>query len=71
MRFLRDGRGQVPQQVTMDSYPNWNVAPTYRVKLTDDASYYDDTDLYEQNDGIQAVGNNVNYGILHQTGRLY
>lgn len=71
MRFLRDQRGQIPQQVTMDAYPDWNVAPTYRVKLTDNASYYDDTDLYELHDGIQCVANNVNYGVVHQAGRLY
>lgn len=71
MRFIRDGRGQIPQQVVMDAYPNWQVAPTYRVRLTDNASYYDDVDLYETDDGITALGNNVNHGFLHQAGRLY
>lgn len=71
MRFLRDGRGQIPQQVVMDAYPNWNVAPTYRCKLTNDAAYYDDMDLYERDENIEALGNDVNYGYLHQAGRLY
>lgn len=71
MRFLRDGRGQIPQQVVMDAYPNWSVAPTYRVRLTPDAAHYDDIDLYEGEDSIQAIGNNVNHGFLYQAGRLY
>lgn len=71
MRFLRDGRGQIPQQVVMDAYPDWSVAPTYRCRLTQNASYYDDIDLYETDDSIQAVGNDVNHGFLHQAGRLY
>jgi hypothetical protein len=56
----------------MDAYPNWNTAPMYRCRLTQDASYYDDIDLYETDTGeIQAVGNNVNHGFLHEAGRLY
>lgn len=69
MRFIREQ--QVPQQVVMDAYPNWSVAPTYRCRLTPDASYYDDIDLYETDDEIQAIGNNVNHGFLHEAGRLY
>ena len=70
MRFIHDS--QVPQQVVMDAYPNWNVAPTYRIKLTPDASYYSDHDLFEKDDGqIQSVGSDVNYGFLHQAGRLF
>lgn len=71
MRFLRDGRGQIPQQVVMDAYPNWNNAPTYRVRLSPNASYYDDVDLYETDEGITALSNDVNFGCLHQAGRLY
>jgi hypothetical protein len=71
MRFLQDGRGQIPQQVVMDAYPSWQEAPTYRCKLTNNAAYYDDTDLYEGDESIQAVGNDVNYGFLHQAGRLF
>ena len=71
MRFLRDGRGQIPQRVVMDAYPNWNVAPTYRCQLTENAKYYDDIDLYEQDDCIEAHGDNVNYGFLHEAGRLF
>lgn len=69
MRFIT--ASQVPQQVVMDAYPSWDQAPTYRCRLTKDAAYYDDVDLYETDDGIQAIGNNVNHGFLHEAGRLY
>jgi hypothetical protein len=63
---------QIPQQVVMDAYPDWNRAPTYRIRLTKNASYYDDVDLYEtDSEGIHAVGNNVNHGFLHESGRLF
>lgn len=63
---------QSPQLVAMQSYPSWNVAPTYRVKLTDNASYYSDMDLYETDSGeLQSYGADVNHGFLHQAGRLY
>jgi hypothetical protein len=55
----------------MDAYPDWSVAPTYRCRLTNNAAYYDDVDLYETDDSILAMGNNVNHGFLHETGRLY
>lgn len=71
MRFLADGRGQIPQQVVMDAYPSWETAPMYRCQLTKDAAYYDDVDLYERDDNIEALANNVNYGMLHQAGRLF
>ena len=69
MRFIHDS--QIPQQVVMDSYPDWNRAPTYRVRLSSDASYYDDVDLMETDNGIYTVGNDVNHGFLHQAGRLF
>lgn len=63
---------QNPQLVAMQSYPSWDRAPTYRVRLTDNASYYDDLDLYETDENeIQAYGANVNHGFLHEAGRLY
>ena len=75
MRFIRPPAVQSeqrPQLVAMDAYPSWDRAPTYRVRLTDNASYYDDTDLYEKDTGeIQGYGADVNYGFLHQAGRLY
>lgn len=69
MRFATTS--QVPQQVIMDSYPDWNRAPAYRVRLTDNTAYYDDFDLYETDDGVQAVGNSVNHGVLYGAGRLF
>ena len=76
MRFIRPSQPavvnqQTPQLVTMDAYPSWDVAPTYRVQLTPNASYYSDVDLFEQDDGIHAACSDVNYGFLHQAGRLY
>lgn len=71
MRFLRDGRGQIPQQVVLDAYPDWSVAPTYRCRLTENTAHYDDLDLYETDDAIHAIGNNVNHGHLYAAGRLY
>ena len=69
MRFIT--ASQVPQRVQMDSYPNWDRAPAYRVRLTDHTAYYDDLDLFETDDGIQCVGDSVNHGYTTGAGRLF
>lgn len=69
MRFI--SRSQVPQRLVFDAYPNWERAPAYRVRLTDHTAYYDDLDLFETDDGIQSIGDNVNYGFTRGAGRLY
>lgn len=69
MRFI--GGSQLPQRVINESYPSWERAPAYRVRLTDHAAYYDDFDLFETDDGIQCLGDNVNHGYTKGAGRLY
>lgn len=69
MRFI--SQSQVPQRVIMESYPSWQQAPAYRVRLTDHTAYYDDLDLFENDEGIQCVGDNVNYGYTKGAGRLF
>lgn len=69
MRFATTS--QVPQRVIMDSYPDWNNAPAYRVRLSDHAVYYDDFDQFETDDGVQTVGDSVNHGYLYGAGRLF
>lgn len=69
MRFI--STSQVPQRVVMDSYPSWDRAPSYRVRLTDNAVHYDDFDQFETDDGVQCIGDSVNHGYTIGAGRLY